>query len=339
MDVARIGILGTGAIVREFHLPALLANPRVKVVALGNLRAESLRRLQTKWGIERVYTDFEPMARDPALDAVIIALPNYLHAPVTLAMLRGGKHVLCEKPMAMNLAEANEMIAAAESAQRVLMIGHVWRFDADVRRLRDILRSGKLGVVTRAKGHSIVSQRGPAEGSWFLRPELSGGGALADVGVHTIDTISFLLGDRLNPVRVSAKIENRTSGLAVEDRAHVIVEYDNGLVAEFEAGWFHPPVENPHGAVELFGTEGEARTLPLHWRRYDQAEGTEWPEPLRDEHIHMPMYVTQIDHFLDCILHGKEPESSGRTAARAMVVLDAAYRSAREGSSWVKLAS
>src|SRR5947209_11631088 len=117
-DRLRIGVLGTGAIVREFHLPALLDNPRVEVVALGNQHATSLERLARAHGIQKTYTDFSVMAADREIDAVVNALPNYLHAPVSIEMLQAGKHVLCEKPMAMNVAEAQAMLAAAEAARR-----------------------------------------------------------------------------------------------------------------------------------------------------------------------------------------------------------------------------
>jgi predicted dehydrogenase len=329
MTTARVAILGAGAVVREFHLPALLDNPRARVVALGGARVESLRTLRDASGVERIVTDPDLIARDPSIDAVLVALPNALHAPVTTAMLRGGKHVLCEKPMALTAAEARQMASAAESAGRTLAVGHVWRFDADVRRLREVVRSGGLGTVRRAKGHSVVAGRGPAPGSWFVRPELSGGGALADVGVHAIDTISFLFDDRVGPVRVRAEVRNEATDFEVEDSATVVIDYDNGLTAEVEAGWFGTSVESPHGAVELFGTEGSARTLPWSYRR----GGGDAPQPWQGEHIHLAMYAAQIDHFLDCVLQGRAPECGGRQGVRDMEVLEAAYRSARSGEA------
>ena len=106
MDRVKVAVLGTGAIVREFHLPALLANERCEVAALGNLHPGSLEALARSHGIAKTYTDFDRLAEDPGIDAVVNALPNYLHAPVTIQMLQAGKHVLCEKPMALTPAEA-----------------------------------------------------------------------------------------------------------------------------------------------------------------------------------------------------------------------------------------
>src|SRR5580704_9328012 len=103
MSFVRVGILGTGTVVRTCHLPALLADPRARVVAIGNLHAASMQSLARDFSIEKTFLDFEAMARQRDIDAVVIALPNYLHAPATISMLRHGKHVLREKPMATSL--------------------------------------------------------------------------------------------------------------------------------------------------------------------------------------------------------------------------------------------
>ena len=153
--------------------------------------------LACDYHIEKQCTDFDLMARDPEIDLVIIALPNHLHAPVTLLMLQCGKHVLCEKPMATTVSQARAMADAANAARRKLLIAHVWRSNSEVLWLREIVRAGAIGTVNKVKAHAVVSGRGPAQDSWFVRPELAGGGALVDVGVHAIDTISFLFDDRL----------------------------------------------------------------------------------------------------------------------------------------------
>src|SRR5579864_5169046 len=121
MNRVRVGILGTGTIVREFHLPVLATNPLAEVVALGNRHPESLHGLAARSGIEKTYTDFDRMADDPEIDAVVVALPNSFHAPVTLTMLRAGKHVFCEKPAAMTADEARETAKAAALAGRKLL--------------------------------------------------------------------------------------------------------------------------------------------------------------------------------------------------------------------------
>lgn len=335
MKRVRVGILGTGTVVRGFHLPALAANTRSEVVAIGNHRAGSMQALAREFGIQRTYTDFDAMARDPDIDVVVNALPNYLHAPLTVSMLQNGKHVLCEKPMAMTAAEAQAMVAAADAARRKLMIAHVWRSSPQIHWLRDVVMAGTLGIIFKVKAHAIVAGRGPAPDSWFVRAETAGGGALADVGIHSFDTISFLFADRVHPLKVSARTGNHFEQFEVEDSASVVVEYDNGMVVEVEAGWHHGYTSDPHGAIELFGTEGYARTLPS--RLYCRTEGV-WGEhlpaiPSTHPDLDLSVYAAQMDHFLACVLDDRPPLCDGNQGLRDMILLDAAYQSAWSGSS------
>jgi len=331
MERLRIGILGTGTIVREFHLPVLLENPRVEVVAVGNLHRSSLETLAGRFGISRIYTDFRQMARDPGIDAVVNALPNYLHAPVTIEMLQGGKSVLCEKPMAISVAEAQAMTDAAKTHNRMLMMAYPWRFDIEIRWLREMISSGRLGKVFKVRAHSVLAGAGPQPDSWFTRPELSGGGALTDIGIHAINTISFLFDDRLCALRVFCKTSNNFQMTRVEDTATTIVEYDGGLVAIIEAGWHHLFANSPHGALEVFGTQGYARVFPTEmYCRNGNTEGHYTPKlPIKHSHIDSAMYASQINHFLDCISRGVEPVSSDAQGLKDMVLLEAARHSAR----------
>jgi predicted dehydrogenase len=335
MEQVRIAVLGTGIIIRDFHLPILRECSRAKVVAAGNLHAPSLQTLAEQFAIPKTYTDFDLLAHDPEIDAVIIGLPNYLHASITVQMLRAGKHVLCEKPMAMTAAEAQGMIDASDGAQRKLMIGHMWRFDREVCWLRNVIDSGILGAIFKIKAQAVWIGDGPPVNGWFVQPGLAGGGAMADMGIHSIDIISFLFHDRLRPVRVYAQMGTYCLPIQVEDTANVTVEYDNDMTAVIEAGWNHNYADGPEGSVQVFGTEGYARTFPteLHCRI-----GGTWGQyrptmPPRRQQCDLPMYALQMEHFLDCILKDQNPVPGGQQGLRAMALLDAAYRSAQQGAS------
>src|SRR5262249_40243350 len=157
--------------------------------------------------------------------------------------------------------------------------------------------------------HAVVAGRGPKLDSWFVRPEMAGGGALADVGIHSMDMISFLFDDRLQPLSVTARIGNCFRSLEVEDTASVSVEYDNSLLAQIEAGWYHRQAPEPHGAVELFGTLGYARTLPA-WLHCRASGGWEESVPAfacRHPDDDPGVYADQMNHFLDSILEGRPP--------------------------------
>ena len=188
----RFAVLGTGNIIREFHLPALIQNTRAHVVAAANLHPVSLEALAKSFRITKTYTNFDLLAEDSNIDAVVIGLPNYLNAPVTIKMLRAGKHVLCEKPMARTVAEAEAMVEAAGRSGKKLMIAHVWRSNEEMSWLRGIINSGKLGRIFKCKAHAVPAGWGPPPGNWRILAELSGGGAFADVGIHSVDTLSFL---------------------------------------------------------------------------------------------------------------------------------------------------
>lgn len=330
-DRLRIGVLGTGTIVREFHLPALLANPRVQVAALGNQHPGSLAQLAQAHGIEKTYTDFAQMAADPGIDAVVNALPNYLHAPVSIALLRAGKHVLCEKPMAMNVAEAEAMLAAAAAAGRKLVIAHPWRSSQEYAWLRAVVAAGTLGDIFRVRAHAVLVGAGPPANSWFVQPEVAGGGALTDIGIHAIDTISYVFDDRPRPVTVFARIGTHFQPIQVEDTATVLIEYDNGMMAEIDAGWRHAFANSPHGALELFGAQGYARTFPAEVHSAPNGvPGVFRPAwPAAAEHITAPMYCAQIDRFVDCVFYDAPPACAARNGLMGVRVLEAAYRSAR----------
>jgi predicted dehydrogenase len=334
MDKVRVGVLGTGIIIRDFHMVTLQNHPRATVVAAGNLHSESLQRLAATYNIPKTYTDWAEMAADPEIDAVVIGLPNYLHAPVTVQMLEAGKHVLCEKPMALSVAEGEQMVAASRRSGRKLMIAHMWRFDREILWLRDLITSGTLGKVFKLKSHAIWLYEGPPPGSWFITKNFAGGGALADMGIHSIDTLCYLLG-KVRPTKVFANVGTHFRDIELDDTATVLVEFEGGIAALIEAGWYHLYADGLEGYTQVYGTKGYARALPSEVHTY--VEGV-WsvarPQmPARKQQCDLPMYQAQMDHFLTCIQQDREPSPGGEDGLQAIRVLEAAYRSATAGQA------
>jgi predicted dehydrogenase len=334
MDKLRIGLLGTGIVVRDFHLPALRNNPGAELVAAANLHPASLERLARNFDIPTTYTDFEAMAADPTIDAVVNALPNYLHAPVTIQMLEAGKHVLCEKPMAMSVAEGEHMTEAAQRAGGKLMIAHMWRFDREILWLRNLVASGQLGKVFKAKSHAIWLYEGPPPQSWFVQPKFAGGGALADMGIHSIDTVRFVLGGA-RPTKVFANVGTHFRDIGLDDTATALLEFEGGIAALIEAGWYHLYADGLEGYTQVYGTQGYARALPSELHTY--VEGvwsvTHPRMPARKQQCDMPMYQAQMDYFIDCVRNDRQPSPSGQDGLWAVRVLEAAYRSAEIGEA------
>ena len=332
MDRVRVAILGSGVIAR-YHARACRAAPNVELLAAANWRPESLARFAQEWSIACTTTDFQEIADDPGVDAVIICLPNSLHQAETERMLRAGKHVLVEKPMAMNAAQAQEMVRAAEEAKRFLMVGHMWRFDVEVNWLQRAIAAGVMGDIVKTKGYAI-HPAGTGPMGWFVEKEKAGGGVVMDMGIHAVDTARFLLGEPL-PVKVYAHIGTRYSAYDVEDEAAFVVHWDNGAYSLIETAGWQPFAEAPEGAAQVWGTQGYGRTFPtqLHLSIAGAAGIFAPTFPQRIEQCDWPMYARQVEHFADCIREGRQPKPGGAEGLLMMRVMDAVYESARSGQA------
>ena len=338
MRKLKIGLLGTGIIIRNSHILTLINNPLAELVAVGNLHQDSLRKIADDFKIPKTYTDFAEMAADPDIDAVVNALPNYLHAPVTIQMLKAGKHVLCEKPMALSVKECEDMIDTAKKTGYKLMIAHMWRFDREIIWLRNVIMSGKLGKIFKAKSHEVliynIFGEDPSTTSWFVNKSLAGGGAMTDMGIHSFDTLRFVLGD-IRPTKVFAKIGTYFKDIEVEDTATLMLEFEGGILSLIEAGWYNIYADETKGSTQLFGTKGYARAVPSELQI--DIEG-EWsfvkPQiPQRDQQEDLSAFQAQMDHFLNCIIKNKEPSPNGNDGLWAMKILEAAYHSDKIGDA------
>jgi predicted dehydrogenase len=311
--VTRVALFGCGWI-QDFHARGVLAHGD-EIVAVANHREESARAFADRYAISRVTTDWEALAADPDVDAAIVATPNALHAPQTIALLRNGKHVMVEKPMAVSVAECDAMIAASRDGGASLMVAHCWRFRDEVRAMRDRIVSGDLGDVVRTHGYGVHAGWGPS--GWFTDPALAGGGALVDMGVHAIDTVRYLLGDPM-PGDVCAAISTRYAAgrYTVDDDGVVLITWSDGVTSVVESGWWQPHLGGLEADTEVYGTKGYARIWP--------------PEPpsVDYEHCSQPMYSAQIAEFLDAIGEGRAPRPSGEDGRIVMQVVEDAYRSA-----------
>jgi predicted dehydrogenase len=311
----RVALVGAGWIM-DYHARAVIEHPGAELVAASNWREPSLAKLAARHGIPRTTTDWRELAADPAVDAAVIGTPNALHAPQAVAFLEAGKHVLVEKPMARNLAEADAMLAAAGRPGARLMVAHCWRFHDDVLALRARVAAGELGEVVKTRGYGVHAGWGPS--GWFTDPELAGGGALVDMGVHAIDTTRFLLGDPL-PSRVLATVATRYGDYAVDDEAIVLVSWSNGTNSIVESGWWQPHLGGLEADTEVYGTAGYARV----WDRTELPDGY--------QHCSQPMYSAQMAEFVEALAAGRQPRPSGEDGRVVLEVVERAYAVAREG--------
>ncbi len=294
----KIAFAGTGGI-NKVHAQAA-QSLGLELVAAVNHKPESMAVFAKEFGIRREYDTMEALLKDGNLDALVVATPNYLHAPQTIAALNAGVHVMVEKPMAMNAREAERMCEAAARSGALLMVAHCWRFHQEVQWLKE--QSAKLGKIVRTKAYGVHVHWGPS--GWFAQKQFAGGGALADVGVHGIDTTRYLLGDP-QPISVYAKIGTYYGSYDVDDTGIINIEWDNGTTSYVETGWWQPHSDSPEAGAQLYGLNGFGSVFPT---RLELPNAEEHRIDVIDagfetskSHQPQSLYDSQLAYFVDCV--------------------------------------
>lgn len=343
----RIGVVGAGAIATLGHIPGFQRLPNVEVAAVCDTNAERARSVAARFNIPASYDDYRQLLADDSIAAVSIGVPNALHAPVAIAALEAGKHVMCEKPLATTVEDGRAMVAAAQKAGRLLSVNMHNRVRADALILRDAISNGKLGKIGYTSARWFRSSGIPGFGSWFTRRELAGGGVLMDIGVHMLDLSLWLLGfPRVLGVRGETQSIHGPRGRGiggwgvdhvaggtfdVEDFAALHLRLADGGLLTVEVSWALygrdelrlQVLGDQAGAdmsADLYGT-----ATPLRLFR-DEGEvianvpklgGSEWDRSMA--------------RFVAAIREDTEPTASGAEALQVLELLDATYRSATEG--------
>ncbi|MHC4741135.1 MAG: Gfo/Idh/MocA family protein [Planctomycetota bacterium] len=331
MNPTGVALIGSGYIA-HYHARGLREVPEVELRGLCSLDGEGAEQFAEEYDIEEVTERIDGLAAREDIHAAIICTPNKFHAPYAIEFMNNGKDVFVEKPMAVSVAEGAEMAECARRTERILMIGHMWRFDSEVNCIRDVVQSGKLGEVFKTKGYGIHVNWGPA--GWFVDKELAGGGALVDMGVHAIDTVRYILGDP-EAKEIYAKISTRFGDYDVDDTAVVMITWDTGTVSVIESGWRHPHADGPEAATQIFGTVGYASLFPT---AYKLRAGKKMKEiapvmPQRKEHCDQPMYTRQMKHFIECVHARSQPVAGAKEGLAALEIVEAAYESAGTGQA------
>jgi Predicted dehydrogenases and related proteins len=290
-------VIGVGDITTRRVLPAILSEPRSRLAGIVTRNPSKAEPYQAP-----AWTDLEVALAESNADAVYVATPVYLHAPQTIASLRAGKHVLCEKPMAMNYAEACRMQQVSEETGRTLGIAYYRRMYDKVNRARDLIKAGAIGrpVFAEATCHDWL--RPDTNRQWLIDPRCAGGGPLYDIASHRIDLMNYLFG---LPQRVSGHISTLVHDFEVEDNATVLIDYDSGVRGLVDVRW-HSRVARDEFRIR--GTEGEMDLSPLN--------GPSLVYPGFREEIPAPdnLHYPCIHDFVNAVLDKTPLRSSGRTA-------------------------
>ncbi len=335
----RVAVVGLG--IGSHHARVVAGSGKAELVALCDASTARLEHCGKELAVKTLFNDYKKMLRETRPDAVIVATPNVHHAPITIAALNAGAHVLCEKPMAMNTREALRMADAADRKKRKLMINFSYRFTPAAWALKQIVDSGAVGDVYYAKTRWHRNRGIPGFGGWFGQKKLSGGGPLIDLGVHRIDMAMWLMGDP-NPVSVSGSTYNKLgSALArkmkksfdVEDLAVALIRFDNGATLIAEISWMLNGERNEDMATYLYGTKAGIchRNLGDSYD-YEACIFGEIGGVYATSKVKIPVHgPNSVSHFLDVVTEGVKPIVTPQQGINVMKVLDGIYKSAELG--------
>jgi 1,5-anhydro-D-fructose reductase (1,5-anhydro-D-mannitol-forming) len=263
----------------------------------------------------RVWATLDEALADPAVNAVYIATPVFLHAPQTIQSLRAGKHVLCEKPMAMNESESRSMIKVAEETGRTFGVAYYRRTYPKLRRAKQLIESGAIGkpVIAELTNHGWLDEK-LSERNWLIDPAKAGGGPLYDIACHRIDVLNFLFGQ---PLRATGYLSNAVHHYAVEDNATVMIDYAGGVRGVVDVRW-HSKVKRDECRIR--GTDGEMELTPLNGPELIYPSSRENLPP--DANLHYPM----IENFVDAVLGKAQLLASGASSYWTDWVIDQVKR-------------
>jgi len=332
----RIGLLGAGWFGREAHLSNLLRLDGVQVIAASSRSAESLEKARAMAGPElKTFTDWREVVALPEVDAVIVALTNDQHRDACLAAFAAGKHVMCEKPLALTLADCDAIIAAGKAAGKVLQVGHEMRFQRLYGKMKEMVSHGDIG-----EPHLMWCRefRGPMRAGWRSSESLTGG-TLLEKNCHHFDLFNWVLG---RPVRVAATGgRNVLMDREILDNAQVLVEYEGGRRATLELCLFAPYGGDTE--IGVAGTLGRIDTrnqaLKLVHQRFDLPDRTEMnvadspgDAGFVDSSGRIDRGIRpELEHFVACCRTGKTPLNDGASARLSVAVCLAAQESIRTG--------
>ncbi|NLS76598.1 MAG: Gfo/Idh/MocA family oxidoreductase [Chloroflexi bacterium] len=342
MQTLNVAVIGTG--MGRYHMKEFVESPNVKLKAVCDLNRAEAEQFAKEYGAEQVVSDYRELW-GMGLDAISLAIPNHLHAAVTIEALEHGLHVLCEKPMATRLEDAKRMVAAAEKAGKRLMIGMSQRFRPQSLAFRGMVERGELGDIYYARTTWIRRRGMPVihfapggsmgRGRWFVNREQAGGGALFDIGVHMFDLTWWLMGNP-KPLTVSAsgyrnlsnaEFERRGIPCDVDELTSAFVRFEGGVTAAFDVSWVANQKDDLN--VRIFGTKAGFEVYPP--TVYSEPR---WSE-MHTDSVEIKLIEEGLNprrHFVDCIRDPEKPMiASAQECIHVMAVLDAIRRSVAAG--------
>ncbi|MGQ9663169.1 MAG: Gfo/Idh/MocA family protein [Kiritimatiellia bacterium] len=334
----RVGIVGCGGIAQTHATGWLSRKEEIEITAVCDIEAKRAQEMAEKTGAKEVFTDYRRLVRLKELDAVDVCTPNKLHTPVVLAALNAGKHVICEKPLAVTAAEVRRMGELADRKKLLLMTAQHMRYGAPARAAKQFVEGGALGTPIHARVYALRRNLLPAWGG-FIDHKLSGGGPCMDIGVHALDLCMWLIGFP-TPVRVTGRSrvvfakDNDIPGawgewdrkrFTVEDHAVGFVHFDNGMTMVLEASWLNHQEENETMRDVIFGTKGS-----LEWptaKYWSVRNRVLFDAQLKEPRGLPPPHTAELLDFFDCVTNHKPSPVPWQETIKVIAILESIYKS------------
>ncbi len=322
----RFGIVGFGLHGDRRLMPGFSLSQKCKVVALSRRNPQKAAESARRYEIPYAFTSTEELCRCPEVDAVLVTSPDVCHRADVLTAIRAGKPVLCEKPMAMSADECREMVESARQAKVLLGVAHIFRFEESTARLREHIASGAIGVPALARAEFSYSVKGHGR-RWIYDPAIAAGGPIADVGVHCVDTLRYILQD--DPVRIMAVGRRDMESGKVEAAAIVTLEFRAGTLATVlvsTRAQYRTPLEFVGSEGVLRADDGLTVDRPVRVELWREQRLTS-----SEEVSNASAYARQADSFAAAV-EGTQPfPVAGEIGWQNQIILDAAYRSLESG--------
>ncbi|MDR0534534.1 MAG: Gfo/Idh/MocA family oxidoreductase [Verrucomicrobiales bacterium] len=346
------GLIGAGAISWS-AAEAIKKHANGKVLAISDPNAERAREVAGHIKIEKVYADAKELFANPDINAVYIATPNKFHAPLAKQALTAGKHVILEKPFAMNYPEAKQVTDLAAKKKLAFTVGMNQRFNADSQRVRQLVEKKFFGEIYHAKAYWRRRTGIPKLGTWFGNKELAGAGSLYDIGVHMLDLCLYVTGN-FEPVSVSGqtytKFGNRGLGeggwgnseksnikFDVDDFASAFIRFANGTTVTLDTSWACHQADANRDNVEIFGTEAGASVRPAKLYRYGKGEFSKYEVLDLDKTPVALAHQCRFHNFINHLLGKEKLVVTPTQALTVQKILDAIAKSSKTGKE-VRLA-
>ena len=336
------GVIGACGIADRRTIPeGIIPAKNAKLVALMDINKERLKEIAKKYKNVRCYTKEEDILKDREVEAVYIATPTYLHHKQVLLAARAKKDILLEKPIAMNLNQAEEIISICKENKAKLTLGYMMRYHSYHRKIKEMLEEGKLGKLIMGRAQ-LTCWYPPIKGAWRQELSLGGGGSLIDMGTHCIDLLEMLMG---KVVEVCSYTGNLVQDYPVEDTAVVLLKFETGALGVID-NHFNIPDASSENRLEIYGSKGSilakgtigqdssgymVQRIEKEKKGYKAEQKR---EEIKEEEINLNpvnMYQSEIEDFSRCILEDSQPSFKGEDGLRNLKIILAAYESAKKG--------